>query len=49
MSLTPLFWRCFWLIIRTDELFDIIVDYPDSLPALEDLEVSCSRDWGCSL
>lgn len=25
----------------TDELFDIIVDYPDSLAALEDLRVSC--------
>ena len=28
------------LICRTDELFDIIVDYPDSLAALEDLRVS---------
>jgi hypothetical protein len=27
------------LIGRTDELFDIIVDYPDSLAALEDLKV----------
>jgi hypothetical protein len=24
---------------RTDELFDIIVDYPDSMAALEDLKV----------
>lgn len=28
------------LMYRTDELFDIIVDYPDSLAALEDLKVS---------
>lgn len=28
------------LIIRTDELFSIIVDYPDSISALEDLRVS---------
>ena len=27
-------------VYRTDELFDIIVDYPDSLAALEDLKVS---------
>lgn len=26
--------------IRTDELFDIIVDFPDSYAALEDLRVS---------
>ena len=28
------------LTFRTDELFDIIVDYPDSMAALEDLKVS---------
>lgn len=27
---------------RTDELFSIIVDYPDSISALEDLKVSPS-------
>lgn len=27
------------LIRRTDELFDIIVDYPESMAALEDLKV----------
>lgn len=30
----------FGLTGRTDELFDIIVDYPESLAALEDLKVS---------
>ena len=27
------------LTVRTNELFDIIVDYPDSMAALEDLKV----------
>lgn len=27
-----------WLTRRTTELFDIIVSYPDTLPALEDLK-----------
>lgn len=27
-------------LCRTDELFDIIVDYPESLAALEDLKVN---------
>lgn len=28
------------ILYRTDELFDIIVDYPESLAALEDLKVN---------
>lgn len=27
--------------LRTEELFDIVVDYPDSRPGLEDLKVNC--------
>ena len=37
------------LMVSTDELFDIIVDYPDSLAALEDLKVSFYRVLLCSL
>jgi anaphase-promoting complex subunit 2 len=35
--------------IRTDELFNMIVDYPDSLGGLEDLRVSARRGAGPSL
>jgi anaphase-promoting complex subunit 2 len=31
------------LVRRTEELFDIIVDFPDSMAALEDLKVDVSK------
>lgn len=30
---------CFFVFFRIDQLFDIIVEYPDSLPAIQDLKV----------
>jgi anaphase-promoting complex subunit 2 len=29
----------FFQLLRTDEMFDIVIDYPDSTPALHDLKV----------
>ncbi len=33
-----------FLHLRSGELFDIIIDYPESLPAIQQLKVSCQRN-----
>jgi hypothetical protein len=33
-------------IFRIDQMFDIIIDYPESMPALEDLRVSVIYRYG---